>query len=170
MNSTQEPFRPQRLPLQRLGRPRRDPSLLPPCPPSRPLGQVNNVIYILHFRNPTSRVRFLKQIQNLKPGALCLWFASSWLLSPVLPRPQPPKGPALKQHLLSSVLFSVYFGTQLYFFWKTFELLSNSPGKLFAAANFALVYIITAELFPTYIRTTAIGGTSLAMLFIIAFV
>jgi len=34
-------------------------------------------------------------------------------------------------------------------------------GKLFAAANFALVYIITAELFPTYIRTTAIGLCSL---------
>ena len=60
--------------------------------------------------------------------------------------------------------------TQQYFFCKTFELLSNSPGKLFAAANFALVYIITAELFPTYIRTTAIGGTSLAMLFMNAFI
>ena len=34
-------------------------------------------------------------------------------------------------------------------------------GKLFAAANFALVYIVTAELFPTYIRTTAIGRSRL---------
>ena len=158
MNSIQDPFRLQRLPLQRLGRPRRDPSLLPPCPPSRPLGQVNNVIYI-------SGIQHLKKIKNLKPGALCLWFASSWPLSPVLPRPPAPKDPALKQHLLSLVHFCL-FCHSVVIFLKTFELLSNSPGKLFAAANFALVYIITAELFPTYIRTTAIGGTSLAMLFI----
>ena len=37
----------------------------------------------------------------------------------------------------------------------------KNAGKLFAAANFALVYIVTAELFPTYIRTTAIGRSRL---------
>ena len=42
-------------------------------------------------------------------------------------------------------------------FSKIFKTCVFFAGKLFAAANFALVYIVTAELFPTYIRTTAIG-------------
>ena len=39
----------------------------------------------------------------------------------------------------------------------TFALL----GKLFSAACFSLVYIVTAELYPTSVRTTAIGTCSL---------
>ena len=38
-------------------------------------------------------------------------------------------------------------------FKTTFALL----GKLFASTSFSLVYIFTAELYPTQVRTTAIG-------------
>ena len=42
--------------------------------------------------------------------------------------------------------------------WKTtFALL----GKLFASTSFSLVYIFTAELYPTQVRTTAIGNHNL---------
>ena len=112
--------------------------------------------------DPWGRWQILLSKQNNDsspiPDALSLWFAFSWRLFPVLEQPQVLKAQWVKRHLPLSVRFSPFKNIWI---WYSQNIQKKNAGKLFAAANFALVYIVTAELFPTYIRTTAIGRSRL---------
>ena len=112
--------------------------------------------------DPWGRWQILLSKQNNDsspiPDALSLWFASWWRLFPVLEQPRVLKAQSVKRHLPLSVRFSPFKNIWI---WYSQNIQKKNAGKLFAAANFALVYIVTAELFPTYIRTTAIGRSRL---------
>ena len=95
------------------------------------------------------------------PDALCSWFAFWWRLFPVLEQLQVLKAQSVKRHLPLSVRFFPFKKLWIWYSQNIQNLCVFFAGKLFAAANFALVYIVTAELFPTYIRTTAIGRSRL---------
>ena len=65
---------------------------------------------------PVKDFKNLSTLSSSKPDDLCLWFASCWLLSPVLRQLQAPKAPPLKQHLLSSVPVCLFASFSLFFF------------------------------------------------------
>ena len=114
--------------------------------------------------DPWGRLQILLSKQNNDsspiPDALSLWFAFWWRLFPVLEQPRVLKAQSVKRHLPLSVRFSPFKKLWIRYS-QNIQNLCCFAGKLFAAANFALVYIVTAELFPTYIRTTAIGRSRL---------
>ena len=145
--------RSQCFPLECLGSPSWNPSLFPSCSSSWSLGQVATSSFCCSILNKTT-ILLPHQTPSLcglpsDGGSLLFWSSckSSRLSQSngICPcRWDSPLSKSSGSDILKIFKICVFFA-----------------GKLFAAANFALVYIVTAELFPTYIRTTAIGRSRL---------
>ena len=139
------------FPLKRLGSPSWNPSLFHSCSSSWSLGQVATTSFCCSILNKTHQTPSLCGLpsdggsflfrSSRKPSRL----SQSNGICPC--RWDSPLSKSSGSDILKIFKICVFFA-----------------GKLFAAANFALVYIVTAELFPTYIRTTAIGRSRLISL------
>ena len=98
---------------------------------------------------------FLLGVGIAIPGFLfCAFVMDCWGRRPILSFCQAIAGVSC---IISGVLFD-FIGEQEYLI--PVQIFFSLIGKFMASANFAIVYLYTAELYPTTIRTTAVGSCS----------